>query len=264
MGSDRRRMLIWGLGGLVGLGILGLGLGFFQPRWLLTFVSTRFPGAVYFAPGPYSAKAIALTIDDGPSPETTPLLLDLLAQHQARATFFVISDRIPGQEQVLQRMVAEGHEVGNHTTQDYPSIRWTAAAFEHHLLTAEAQIQQGLQSTPTAETIAPSCPLRWFRPGSGFYSATMIATAERHGYRTALGSVFPYDTHIHSAAFALAQIKATIQAGDILVLHDGQSAQGDDRGQRTQTVLAQLLPWLTEQGYQVVTLSELFAKPNQD
>ena len=71
------------------------------------------------------------------------------------------------------------------------------------------------------------------------------------GFLVALGSVFPYDTHIPSAWFARHHIEVTIRHGAIIVLHDGQ-----DRGQRTAEVLQRLLPTLKAKGYQVVTLSE--------
>jgi peptidoglycan/xylan/chitin deacetylase (PgdA/CDA1 family) len=80
----------------------------------------------------------------------------------------------------------------------------------------------------------------------------MVAIAKTHGYRMALGSVFPYDTHIPSACFARHHIEINVRPGAIIVLHDGR-----DRGQRTAEVLQRLLPSLRARGYQVVTLSEL-------
>jgi peptidoglycan/xylan/chitin deacetylase (PgdA/CDA1 family) len=68
------------------------------------------------------AKAVALTLDDGPDAATTPAILDLLRQHGARATFLLITSRVPGNEELVRRMLAEGHEIGNHMPRDEPSI----------------------------------------------------------------------------------------------------------------------------------------------
>jgi peptidoglycan/xylan/chitin deacetylase (PgdA/CDA1 family) len=100
--------------------------------------------------------------------------------------------------------------------------------------------------------IAKFAGVRWMRPASGWYSSAMVAIAKTHGYRMALGSVFPYDTHIPSACFARHHIEINVRPGAIIVLHDGR-----DRGQRTAEVLQRLLPSLRARGYQVVTLSEL-------
>jgi peptidoglycan-N-acetylglucosamine deacetylase len=114
-------------------------------------------------------------------------------------------------------------------TADEASIRLSPEAFEADLLAA-AQVWQPYVSSS----------LRWLRPGMGFYSASMVATAQRHGYRLALGSVFPYDTHVPFSGFAIAFILSTVQPGDIIVLHDGESKGsaekergGKGRGQRT-------------------------------
>jgi len=64
------------------------------------------------------AKAIALTIDDGPDAATTPEILSVLERNGAHATFFIITSRVPGNEELLRRIVAEGHELGNHLLQD--------------------------------------------------------------------------------------------------------------------------------------------------
>ena len=89
----------------------------FQPDWLARTVSKRVTYSVDTA-----EPALALTIDDGPDPQTTPALLDILRAHQSRATFFLITERITGNEALLDRMTSEGHELGNHMTREQPSI----------------------------------------------------------------------------------------------------------------------------------------------
>ena len=219
---------------------------FLQPRWLLaTFVHLN-PGAVFFAQT--EQPLVALTIDDGPRPQTTDEILDVLAEYDAKATFFVIGDRISANTATVQRIHREGHELGNHLSHDEASVRLSSAGFEQSLLETEEAIGTALDSS--------SAPiLRWTRPGMGWYSSEMIAIAQEHGYRTALGDTFPYDTHLHSTTFAQHQILSSIRPGSILILHDGSST----RGQRTARTLRRVLPELGRRGYRMVTLSQLFS-----
>lgn len=236
------------------LGILAglvLGLAYGQPRWLFRGVLQFHPGAIFFMAT--EAPLVALTIDDGPQAGTTAALLDVLAEHQAQATFFVLGEKLPpggggegfdpGElEWVLQRLLAEGHELGNHLYRDAASIALSPAAFEAELWATEQRIAP----------YGPSAEFQWLRPGRGWYSAEMVAIAQRNGYRMVLGDRFPYDTHLPSPGFATAQILGQIQPGSIIVLHDGP-----ERGQRTVATLRRLLPALQRRGYDVVTLSTM-------
>jgi peptidoglycan-N-acetylglucosamine deacetylase len=232
-----------------------LGLAYFlaQPRWLLNLAARFKPGAIYAVTLPANVPwVVALTIDDGPSAATADILA-VLARYDAKATFFNISGHLPGHEAVVAEAIAAHHELGNHLTADEPSIRLSPEAFEADLLAAE----QVWQSYVSPASLGSS--LRWLRPGMGFYSASMVATAQRHGYQLALGSVFPYDTHVPFSGFAIAFILSTIQPGDIIVLHDGESrgSTRKGRGQRTVDTLKKILPALQARGYTVTTLTNL-------
>lgn len=186
-------------------------------------------------------SVVALTIDDGPDPATTGPILDLLAEHGARATFFLISDQLAGNGRLVKRMVAEGHEIGNHMTADTPSIDLGATRFERRLLEAHARLSEWQDTT-------------WFRPASGFYDQDMIDIARRHGYRTVLGRVYPLDAAIGAPGFASRFILWRAGPGEIIILHDG-----DERGRNTLATLREVLPRLKARGLEVVTLSELTA-----
>jgi peptidoglycan/xylan/chitin deacetylase (PgdA/CDA1 family) len=207
------------------------------PEWLITRLARWYPGCLYRVPTEQSI--VALTIDDGPDPVSTPSILVELRRHEARATFFVITDRLRGQEPLVSRIVAEGHELGNHFTQDRPGIRLGSRAFEADLLRADS-------------AIAPWGRPVWARPGSGWYSRAMIRVMERHDYRCALGSVYPFDATIPSVDWASRYILRNVRPGAIVILHDGGS-----RGRRTARVLAEVLPELRRRGYRVVSLREL-------
>ncbi|MEM8505872.1 MAG: chitin deacetylase family protein [Cyanobacteria bacterium P01_D01_bin.1] len=220
-----------------------------QPRWLFTFTSHFFPGALYAVPRADSQpKVIALTIDDGPSSATLEILA-VLERYEARATFFNISGNLSGHEATVQQSVDFGHELGNHLTADEPSILLDIKTFESDLVAAENALLPYLP---------PDSRLFWLRPGMGFYSGDMVEVAQRHGYQLVLGSTFPYDTHVYSTRFASEFILRTVRSGDIVVLHDGEKT-GKSRGYRTAETLEIILPELRRRGYQVTTLSELIS-----
>jgi peptidoglycan/xylan/chitin deacetylase (PgdA/CDA1 family) len=207
------------------------------PEWLIDRLGRRHPGCLYRVATP--VPLVALTIDDGPDPGSTPLILAELRRQRARATFFLITERMRGREQLVRTLVAEGHELGNHFTRDRASIRLSPSAFEADLLRAQ-------------QTLAPYGAAKWARPGSGWYSPEMIDIMRRHGYRCALGSVYPFDATIPSTSFAARYILWHARPGAVVVLHDGGS-----RGRRTAKVLREVLPELRRRGYRVVSLTSL-------
>src|SRR3954465_12275337 len=75
------------------------------------------------------APAVGLTFDDGPSPHTTPELLDVLARHRAQATFFLIGERVRAYPELVAAISAAGHEIGNHLMRDEPSVRLAGQRF---------------------------------------------------------------------------------------------------------------------------------------
>ena len=186
-------------------------------------------------------KKIALTIDDGPHPTITPLILDLLDQHDAKATFFLIASNVEGNEEIVSHMVNEGHELGNHMLENNFSLRLESDEFDRQVIEAD-QILQSYQSD-----------LTWYRPGGGIYNKAMLNSVSHHGYRTAIGSVYPYDAniseHMGGQQFMENYILRNTQSGDILILHDGMI--------RTVLILETIIPYLIDGGYEFVTLSHL-------
>ena len=225
--------------GIVVLALLFVVVGImvFYPNWSVTALAKRSPSVVYFAET--KEPAVALTIDDGPDSVSTPKILDILRRNHARATFFLITDRISGNEEIVRRTVEEGHELANHLTTDEPSILLRSSEFERRLLKAH-------------DVLSRFSNIRWFRPGSGWYNNKMLSVIRKHSYQCALGSVYPFDPHIPSAWFAVHYVLRRIRPGAIIVLHDCGG-----RGKRTAVALATILPELNRRGFRVVTLSEL-------
>jgi len=190
---------------------------------------------------PTAERVVALTIDDGPDAAHTREILRVLRENDARATFFLISSRVAGNEALVTAMVADGHELGNHLTHDEPSARMAPAAFAAAVAEADTVLDR-------------FAPARWLRPASGWYDDAMLDTIEREGHRCVLGSIYPYDAHQPWARVSAAYILANAFPGAVIVLHDG-----GDRGRRTVEVLRRVLPELRARGYRVVTLSGLDA-----
>lgn len=228
----------WMLGIIIGGGVLVFFiLLWFQPEWLLSRLRRRSPEVLYSVET--QAPVVALTIDDGPDASSSPLILDILEEYHARATFFLITERIPGNEVIVKRMIAEGHELGNHLTADEPSINLSPQDFEQELIEADEILSQFMD-------------VQWIRPGSGWYNEGMLATMKKYDYQCALGSVYPYDPQLGFSWFSANYVLWKVKPGDVIVLHDY-----DTRGRRTAKALEIILPELEERGYRVVTLSEL-------
>lgn len=209
-----------------------------QSRFMLSIAASIIPGVTYFRRT--DKLIVALTIDDGPDPATTPKILEVLQCYGARATFFVISNRVEGNEPLLIDMINQGHELGNHLTEDKPSISLSPSEFEFELCKAHSVLSNFTKP-------------RWLRPASGWYTPCMVNTARKYNYQVALGSVFPFDTNIVSSDFASEYILSNIFPGSIIVLHDT-----GEWGEKTAITLEKVLPELSKKGYSVVTLSDLF------
>jgi peptidoglycan/xylan/chitin deacetylase (PgdA/CDA1 family) len=231
-----RRAVRWLTGCAGCLSVLAISL-WTAPRWLVPLLAKHSRGCLYSVAT--RERAVALTLDDGPDPVHTPEILRLLRTHGARATFFLISGRVPGNERLVAKIAANGNEIGNHLTRDEPSYRLPTEEFASTAREAGAVL--GRFGT-----------VRWLRPASGWHTSAMVAAMEREGYRCALGSVYAFDAQLSSASLSTAYIMANVRPGAIIILHEG-----GDRGRRTVEVLRRVLPALAKRGYRVVSLSEL-------
>jgi peptidoglycan/xylan/chitin deacetylase (PgdA/CDA1 family) len=210
-----------------------------RPGPVVRWLSRRFPDVLFqqVKAGPL----VALSFDDSPHAASTPLILDVLAEHDARATFFMIGQHVAGNEEIVRRLVDEGHELGNHMMSDAPSARLSPAAFERELL-------------QTHELLARFGPVRWFRPGHTWFNRRMLDQIHQHGYRCAMASAYALEFLPVSAPYAARHILLNVRPGGLIILHDGVPNL-----ERTIAVLRRILPSLRRRGYRVVTVSELAA-----
>ncbi|MGK7911370.1 MAG: polysaccharide deacetylase family protein [Synechococcus sp.] len=218
-----------------------------QPRWALD-LAAQWSGDRMLFYFDTEEPVVALTIDDGPNAETTADILDVLEEHQAQATFFIIGSHIEGNERVLADANAAGMEMGNHMLEDRMSLRLFQES-EPDFLAAFNLTEQEILTASGAESV------QWYRPGQGLFVPAMLEVVEQQGYRSVLGSAFPYDTLLGNPEFSANFILNRIQPGSIIVLHD--RGENGARGERTVATLELLLPELNRRGYRVTTLSEL-------
>lgn len=210
-----------------------------QPRWV-TWPAARALDSIVVQVST-RRRAIALTFDDGPHEEVTPALLDVLRSHRATATFFIMGSRVAGREAVMDRLVAEGHEVGNHLMDAAPTVRQTSEAFARDLAACD-------------RVLSPWGDARYFRPASGWIRPRMLATAATLGYRCALGSVALIRDPVRHPALAARVLMLRVRPGAVIVLHEGTAARAP-----VVACVDRFLGHLARRGYAAVSLSELVA-----
>jgi peptidoglycan/xylan/chitin deacetylase (PgdA/CDA1 family) len=216
--------LWWALGG-IGLNQMGLTAAGLWPRSRLLGPNiTRLPDAAA------ERLQFALTLDDGPDPEVTPRVLDVLEQHRARATFFCIAARAQAQPALLREIVARGHDVQNHSH----SHRHHFALLGPRALAREVgRAQQVLGDLCGAP---PHC----FRAPAGLRNPFLDPVLHGQGLHLVSWTRRGFDAVSRDAQRVLQRLTLGMAAGDIVLLHDGHG----QRGRRDPPVVLEVLPRL--------------------
>jgi peptidoglycan/xylan/chitin deacetylase (PgdA/CDA1 family) len=201
--------------------------------------------------GPRTRRAIALTFDDGPS-ESTPLLLALLAQYRAKATFFVCGHHARRLPHVIRQAVREGHEIGNHTD-THEALYLRGASFI---------LEQMARAQDSIERIAGLKP-QLFRPTYGVRWFGMRAAQQKLGLTCVMWTAIARDWVLDGPGIAERLGKRT-RPGSIFCLHDGRDLRHKPDIHATLQALELLLPRWSAAGYEFVTVSELLSKKMDD
>ncbi len=187
---------------------------------------------------------VALTFDDGPDPIVTPLVLDLLDQYGARASFFCIADKVIAHPELAREIIRRGHSVENHTNSHPHGFAFFGpGALRHEIDTAQIAIC-------TTTGVAPG----FFRAPMGFRSPFLAPAVERAGLRYANWTRRGYDTSATSAEPVLQRLQRGLAAGDILLLHDGRTVQPHGESPVILKVLPRLLEHLKSLNLKSVSL----------
>lgn len=183
---------------------------------------------------------VALTFDDGPSPETTPHILDILKAQGVKATFFVLGEDGERRPDLLRRIVAEGHTVGVH-------------GFHHRALTLASWTSVRQELDRSAAAVRAACPETvpvFFRPPHGFKSLTLLWLVRRGGLRLVTWSLDPRDYDCRSSEQVTQAFFDRLRPGAIALLHDGAGSAV------VMQALPAILDGLRERGYRCVPLTD--------
>lgn len=197
---------------------------------------------------PRRSKQIALTFDDGPNDPHTLNLLEILAKHNVRTTFFLIGRYVQQRPDIVREIAKEGHVIGNHT-------------FTHPLLTLQsaARIRKEIRDCGQAITDAVGEHSTLFRPPWGARRPGVFHLVRALGLEPVMWNVTGYDWNAPPAVEIEKKVSRQMRGGDVILLHDGgHKAMGADR---LQTVIATdlLIRRYKDQGYEFVTVNTAFS-----
>ena len=190
--------------------------------------------------GDSSEKKMALTFDDGPSPEYTPAILDILKMQGVRATFFCIGRHMVGNEMILERIHAEGHTIGNHS---YSHHFWfdlfSVKRMKADLASCDALVHAVLQITP-----------RMFRPPYGVTNPQVRDVILDGNYFPVGWNIRSMDTVINNPGRLFQRVVSRFTPGAVILFHDSKQVTVD--------ILNEIIRESRDQGYQLVTVDQLF------
>lgn len=179
-----------------------------------------------------TGKAVYLTFDDGPIPEVTPLVLEILERYRVKATFFMVGENIDKHPEVFRMVLKGGHAVGNHT---YNHLKGWSTSFRDYM--------DNVAKWPKKTTL--------FRPPYGKATLRQRRALVKRGYRLIYWDVLTRDYNASvSAADIMATIRRDTRPGSIINFHDSLKS-----AERTLAVLPQAIEWLQAQGYELTLIN---------
>jgi peptidoglycan/xylan/chitin deacetylase (PgdA/CDA1 family) len=223
---------------------------YFAPLYaaLHQVLQPAFPGCLWA--GVKNSSAIALTFDDGPHPQYTPQLLNVLRKYNISASFFWLGTCVQQSPNIAKAVYEEGHWIGLHgyDHQNFPQMQ-------------ASNLKQTLQLTQ--EAIAQACGLDLsqvqkrmvdVRPPNGLFTPNTLNRLSAWNYRPVMWSLIAEDWTQPGVSVVVKRVLQQVQKGSLMVLHEGYRGGGKD----VADITAQLIPCLLEQGYQFVTVNQLW------
>jgi len=200
---------------------------------------TRDPGVVSLTSVSTVRQQVALTFDDGPHPQHTPVLLDMLAHYRARATFYVIGQNARRYPELLRRIVAEGHEIGNHT--------WTHPVLSQH---GDGTVLREIDRTQEIiwQTVG-AVPVTMRPPYGSFSPRQMRMLHDQRNLPTVVWSVDPQDWRRPGSDVVADRMLRGARPGAVILAHDIHGA--------TVRAVPAVLQGLLARGLAPVTMSTL-------
>ena len=190
-------------------------------------------------------KVVALTYDDGPEPATTLPLLEVLKKYDAKACFFCVGHKAEQYPEIVRKIVDERHTIGNHSYGHEATFPlYGKKKMKEDLLKAQQILEQ-----------ASERQVRLFRPPFGVTNPTMRRVVKELGWTTIGWSIRSLDTQAQTADKVVWRIKRKLKPGVIILLHDRMPFCAE--------LTEELLVYLQENGYKVVSLNDVLSKKNQ-
>ncbi len=219
---------------------------------LLCFGAPFFPEFGFYLPvicrGGKGEGGVALTFDDGPSPSSTPIVLDLLARHNLQATFFVVGEKAAKYPELIENIIAGGHTIGNHS--------WNHDYFL--MLRSRKRLQEDICNTQKILKKSGIQPLV-FRPPVGITSPHLKTVLSRQNLITITYSCRAYDRGNRNILNLAEKIQRRLRPGDIIMLHDLPPYQRDQMDY-WQKEFEQLFTTLAR-NYEAVPLERITGRP---
>ena len=203
--------------------------------WTTKPLQVFFPNLIWRT----AAEGVHLTFDDGPDPVSTPKVLDILAEHSLKATFFLVGSQVEQYPEIALRASAEGHTLGVHS---YDHVR---LAFR-----SKSTILDQINRTRNAIQGATGVDATLFRPPFGFFEPSMIKHITQIGFSTIMWDVDPGDSIEEDTHLIVKRVAMGAQRGSIILLHDNVNTR--DRIDRT---MRDMIESLTSRSLVVLPLS---------
>jgi peptidoglycan/xylan/chitin deacetylase (PgdA/CDA1 family) len=193
---------------------------------------------------------VALTFDDGPHPEGTPAMLELLARHDAVATFFVVGEQVRRRPRLVSRVAAAGHQVALHGDRHQLQPRLTPRAVRDDLRRGAAAIEDAIGASP-----------RWHRPPYGIYSPAGLDAVRESGLAPLLWSRWGKDwRRLTTPGRIAARATRGLLPGDVVLLHDADFYSAGGSHRRTAAALEIVLPVLSARKLCTVLVADVIAR----
>jgi peptidoglycan/xylan/chitin deacetylase (PgdA/CDA1 family) len=192
---------------------------------------------------PSDRKVVALTFDDGPNPDATPVILETLRKKGVRATFFVLGSHAERWPELVRRISSEGHQLGNHGY-FHRKLQFKSPFY------VSRDIRLGIRAIRRAGAPAP----RLFRAPHGFRSPWTTPIASSYGERTVGWSLGVWDSDRPGADEIVKRTLEGVSPGSIILLHDGDGYNPDGDRMQTAAALPIIIDRLKEEGYEFATL----------
>jgi peptidoglycan-N-acetylglucosamine deacetylase len=184
----------------------------------------------------------ALTFDDGPHAQGTPAVLEVLADHGIRATFFLVGEQVLRNPAISREIVAGGHEIGLHCHRHRNLLRLAPWQVREDIMRAQAAIEDATGITPAL-----------YRPPYGILNATALRLSRRAGRRTLLWTHWGRDWEARATPESIAaRVTDNVDEGSVLLLHDADDYSAPGSWRRTVLALPRMLDVLAERGIAAV------------